>query len=104
MKILILQEMANLLKDKTGLPYDIWIDEQGDDRNISHHIPRLKVDTDEGRIPVSIEKEPKILVDKDIPKFRIVKKWIMKNYDILIKRWNKEITNTELRKRIKKLE
>lgn len=96
--------MANLLKDKTGLPYDIWIDEQGDDRNIPHHIPRLKVDTKEGRIPVSIEKEPKILVDKDIPKFRIVKKWIMKNYDILIKRWNREITNTELRKRIKKLE
>lgn len=50
MKILILKEMANLLKDKTGLPYDIWIDEQGEDRNIPHHIPRLKVDTNKEKL------------------------------------------------------
>ena len=55
MKVQILNEMSNILKSRTGLPYDIWIDEQGDDRNIPHHISRLKVKLDKtSYVPVSI--------------------------------------------------
>ena len=33
MKIQVLNEMANLSKEITGLPYDIWIDSAGVERN-----------------------------------------------------------------------
>lgn len=90
-----LYEMANVSKQDTKLPYDLWIDSEGKNRKSSHHIPRLKVDVGDDRIPVSISDNPSILVDKKIKKFSEVSKYIVKYKDILVKHWNKEITDRE---------
>ena len=37
-------EMANVSKKDTKLPYDIWIDSKGKNRNTKQNYPRLKVD------------------------------------------------------------
>lgn len=88
-------EMANVSKEDTGLPYDLWIDSEGKDRKTQHSMPRLKVDVNGDRIPVSIEQNPKILADKEIPKFARVKKYIQKYYNVFIKHWNKELTDKQ---------
>ena len=101
-----LQEMANISKDKTGLPFDIWLDSVGKDRKVSHRKPRLKVRLDNKElIPVSIEKEPKILVKgKDIPKFRQFRKFLLLNYEILMKHWNLEIEDDDVLDLIKSID
>lgn len=88
-------EMANVSKEDTGLPYDIWIDSNGKDRKIGHNSPRIKVDVEGDRIPVSISNDPKILVSKEIPKFSIIKRYIIKYLDVFLKHWNKEITDRQ---------
>lgn len=105
-----LMEMANLEKSESGLPYNIWIDSQGKFRNVPHNSPRIKVDITgnyDTLVPVSIDRvAPVNLSDNPhikIPKFRKVSKWIIDNYDTLIKHWNKELTDLqallELRKK-----
>ena len=88
-------EMANVSKKDTKLPYDIWIDSKGKSRNTKQNYPRLKVDYDGDRIPVSISDDPKILVKKKIPEFSKIKSWIKKYSIVLLKHWNKEITDKE---------
>ncbi len=91
-----LQEMANLLKRYTGLPYDIWLDSLGCKRDVPHNLPRLKVVVDGNRIPVSIdESKPVILVNAKISKFKEISNWITAKYPILIRHWNKEIDDEE---------
>ena len=34
---------GNLHKSRTGLPYDLWIDDAGSERRVQHNQPRLKV-------------------------------------------------------------
>ena len=75
---------ANLFKFKTGLPYDLWIDNSGAERQVQHNKPRLKVNVNGERIPVSIEVEPKILVDKKIPKFGKISSWIKNKRPVLM--------------------
>ena len=87
-----LQEMANVLKGDTGLPYDIWLDSEGYLRQLQHNKPRLKVRVDGDWIPVSIDKfQPEILVDSRIPKFRKIADWIRAKYPILMLHWNGDI-------------
>ena len=88
-------EMANVSKKDTKLPYDIWIDSKGKNRNTKQNYPRLKVDYDGDRIPVSISDNPKILVKKKIPEFPKIKTWIKKYSIVLLQHWNKEITDKE---------
>ncbi len=38
----LLMEMSNLLPRRTGLPYSVWVDDAGMDREVSHNILRLK--------------------------------------------------------------
>ena len=91
-----LYEMANVSKQDTKLPYDIWIDSVGKDRSSEHNLPRIKVDVDGDRIPVSISDEPEILVsNKTIPEFSEIKKYIKKYKDVFLKHWNKEITDRQ---------
>ena len=52
--------MANVSKDDTDLPYDLWIDSDGKNRKAGHNSPRLKVDVDGDIIPVSIINDPQI--------------------------------------------
>lgn len=103
-----LNEMANILKNQTGLPYDIWVDSSGNIRNVQHNLPRLKVTLDKNnRIPVSISKEPEVLAKnkskEDIPKFRLLVKWMRLNFDSLIKFWNQEIDFDALVDNLKKV-
>ena len=88
-------EMANVSKKDTKLPYDIWIDSEGKNRNTKQNYPRLKVDYNGDRIPVSISKDPEILVKKKIPEFPKIKAWIKKYSVVLLQHWNKEITDKE---------
>ena len=71
-------DMANVSMKDTKLPYDIWIDSEGKNRNTKQNCPRLIVDYNGDRIPVSISKDPEILVKKKIPEFPKIKIWIKK--------------------------
>ena len=88
-------EMANVSKKDTKLPYDIWIDSEGKNRNTKQNYPRLIVDCNGDRIPVSISEDPEILVKKKIPEFPKIKIWIKKYSVVLLQHWNKEITDKE---------
>ena len=101
---MVLYEMANVSKQDTGLPYDIWIDSLGKDRKIEHNPPRIKVDVEGDLVPVSLEEEPRILVDKKIRKFSLIRKYIKKYLNIFFFFFNKEISDREALKLLNKLE
>ena len=88
-------EMANVSKEDTNLQYDIWIDSIGSLRNVSHNIPRIKVKVDGKTISISISTNPKILAGKDFAHSSEIFKWIIKYHDVLMKHWNKEITDKQ---------
>ena len=88
-------EMANVSKKDTKLPYVIWIDSEGKNGNTKQNYPRLIVDCNGDRIPVSISEDPKILVKKKISEFPKIKAWIKKYSIVLLQHWNKEITDKE---------
>ena len=90
-----LMEMANVSTQDTGLPYSIWIDSAGKDRKTSHNDPRIKVRVNGEFIPVSISKNPEILVERKFDHSAEVLKWVRKYYDVLIKHWNKELTDKQ---------
>lgn len=75
-------DMANVSMKDTKLPYDIWIDSEGKNRNAKQNYPQLKVDYNGDKIPVSISEDPEILVKKKIPEFLRIKSWI-KKYSIV---------------------
>lgn len=101
-------EMANIKKNITGLPMNVWVDEHGASRNVKHNEPRLKIQTDKADkvhgegIPISISSEPKVLVkrfkaelsDNEINQ---AKEYIVKHLDILLKHWYQEIDTDELK-------
>lgn len=110
-----LWEMTNLRKFETGLPVNVSIQFQPDDkRKYKHNTPRLKfqnntsdtVTSISDLIPVSIEDEPRVLIDKPYNKklFKLVKKWIQLNREGLLKVWNQEMTEFEFLKQMKKLD
>lgn len=91
-----LEEMNLLWKESLNLPYDILIDYEG--RTRIHRVnnsPRVFVsldDTQRDLVPISIDKtNPVILLNKDIPEFEVIKNWIIRNYDILIRHWNQRL-------------
>lgn len=86
----------NLHKSLTGLPYDLWIDGAGNERNVQHNKPRLKVKVNGELIPVSMGAEPSILPkNKKIPKFGVVRNWIANNNPWLMRYWNREISHDD---------
>lgn len=87
-------ETANLTTEDSGLPYNVWLDSAGKDRNVEHNTPRLKVEVDNEFIPMSISKDD-VWSLKDFKKKSVMVKWIMDNYDVLIRHWNKELTDRQ---------
>lgn len=109
-------EMSNIRKKYTRLPVNIWIDDVGAYRQNKHYEPRIKFQADradkvhESAIPISISKQPKILIDNykeytDLNNYEIgqIKNFIIRNYDILIKHWNQEIDSDQFKKLMKKV-
>jgi len=98
-----LDEMAALYKQYTGLPVNIWLDDMGISRNVKHNTPRIKFQNDSGNnlnrnlVPISIDSNPKILVDIDVPaKIESAVKWfIQHNRDLLEQHFNQEITTKD---------
>lgn len=92
----------NLQTDKTGLPYIIWIDEQGALRNLPHHQPRLKVKIGKCMISVTIGDNP-VIAAKEIKRFRkssLVYAWIKLNKHALLDHWYHRITSDALERKI----
>ena len=90
-----MQEMAIVSMKDTKSPYDIWIDSEGKNGKTKNDYPRLIVDCNGDRIPVSISENPEILVKKKISEFPKVSSWIKKYLVTLLQHWNKEITDRE---------
>ena len=78
------------------------------EKRYQHNLPRLKfqnntadpVTSKQDLIPVSIDPvNPEVLIDKPYNKkyYQIVRKWIIKHYDLLIKFWNQEIDEFDLK-------
>lgn len=95
-----LYEMANAIPRDTKLPFTIWLDSVGVSRKNTHYLPRLKVEVDGDRIPVSISKDPQILVDKTIPHFHEIRSFIIRHYEDLMEHWNNEISDREILNRL----
>lgn len=106
----ILFEMANPRPEDTGLPMCIFISPKG----YTKHFARIKVCKEYGAkfkpydtFTVTIQDSPKIIGDigeikpKDIEK---VKKFIIKNKDLLIKHWKYEISDKQFLNDLKKIQ
>jgi hypothetical protein len=81
-----LKEMANYIPIKSGLKHTLWFPFEDAEK---HKSPRIKVDVDGNRIPVSIEEEPVILIKTNIKilKFKKISDWIIKNKEVLLQHW-----------------
>lgn len=95
--------MTKILPTESNLDYEIWLDPTGVGRNTKHNKPRLKVLVDGNRIPVSISKNPRILINKEFKGSGRVLKWISENFDILMRHWNQTIGDKEVLTYIKPL-
>ena len=102
MRIQVLNEMPNLTRKQTGLPYAIWLDSAGDDRDVGHNVPRLKVNVDGNRVPISITDNPKILINRkiNIKNFKKISDWIILNKELILGYYSGLTTWDELEKEI----
>lgn len=103
-----INEMTTFHKNLTNIDTNIWVDDMGSERQIPHHLPRIKFEDSPGRfIPISIEDKPKILKKIKLVsnnyKIGQVKNFIKRNKDSLLKHWYNKITTDELKKLIKKV-
>ena len=102
--------LGNLSKRRTGLPVVVWIEAN---MGMKHVSPRLLFsnttsshlrpgDSTDSLIPVSLDPEhPKILLDDAILhisplELEAIKKWIVRNYQALMRHWNGEIDSLEV--------
>ena len=103
-----LEEMHIIWKENSHLPYDVLIDHDGKNRKRKDNSPRIMISIDEHYrdiVPISIDRDnPEILLDKDREVFNIeiIKHWIIKNYDILIRHWNQRLDDYIVTKLLKK--
>lgn len=99
-----LEEMASIKKSDYNTPVGLWVDEIGNNRNVPHYTARLKLVNNytedfSDLIPISIDKNPQILAGecklkkKDL---EIMKKFIIKNYDIFKARWDNKISTRDM--------
>lgn len=90
----ILMEMANLSPKRTHLQATIWSDNNGVSRNKKDKQPRVKIETSNSEVSVSIEKEPRILAQtknikqSDMKKIKDAMKYVGRNYDLFLKHYN----------------
>lgn len=88
-------EMANLRKQESGLPYDIWLDSAGCTRNTHHKVMRIKVGVGDELIPVVIASQSDI---RPLRPFRMeneIVSWVCDNYDTLFMHWNSKLSDRQ---------
>ena len=88
-------EMANLRKHESGLPYDIWLDSAGYNRNTPHDVMRIKVSIDNELIPVIIASQRDIRPQKHFKRENEIILWASNNYDTLFMHWNSELSDRQ---------
>lgn len=98
----MMTEMANLSKQETELPMVVWIEVK---RSTEHNKARMKFSNSNSDsllpgelVPISIDpKNPEILIKQKNANFKLkisnkdlesLKKWIIKNYEELMKVWD----------------
>lgn len=106
-----LNEMANVSKRTTGLPMCIWVLSE---IPVEHNLPRLKFQNNysdkvqpKEMIPVSISDNPVLLIKNLKLKissrdFELLRKWIIKNKELLLRYWNYDATIEDLIDGLKK--
>jgi hypothetical protein len=91
-----LAEMANLSREDTGLPMNIYI---SDNSGVKHG-PRIKVQTNHSSkfrkdllVSVTIDQNPKA-IDKGLSgkDEAVVREFIIQNRDLLMRYWNKQVS------------
>lgn len=91
-------EMANLRPERTGLPFVVFIPQQGGAR----HDVRVKVargprlEPDE-MVSVVVRPVPRVIPPGtlDAAEFAALARWITQNRDVLVRYWDGEIAYTE---------
>lgn len=88
-------EMANLRKQESGLPYDIWLYSAGCKLNTPHNVMRIKVSIDNELIPVIIASQRDIRPQKHFKRENEIISWAYDNYYTLFKHWNNELSDRQ---------
>ena len=88
-------EMANLRKQESGLPYDIWLDSAGYKRNTHHNVMRIKVSIDNELIPVIIASQRDIRPQKHFKRENEIILWASNNYYTLFRHWNGKLSDRQ---------
>ncbi len=101
--------MRFIPKNESGLPINIWIDENNSLNNIYNFPPNIKFQNDYedkitlNYIPISISKDPEILISSKINisdnDFSLLKQFIIRNEKILLKHNSKKIDTEKLIKK-----
>lgn len=105
-------EMINISKEDSGLPVIIWI---LGETSVCHNLPRIKFQNNyankvqiQNLISLTISNNPQVL-DKNIKleisinDFEKIRKWVIKNRNLLMKYWKHKIFVEEFLKSIKQV-
>ena len=101
-----LEEMSNLIKRKTGLPVNIWVDDIGVIRKTKHNEPRIKVQNNtsntrqEDTFSLSISLNPEVISGEcklSSYNYNKVCNYVRTNYKPLMDYWNQKIDIEELK-------
>ena len=95
-------EMSKIKKDKSGLPFDIWVDSVGKDRNIGYNSQCIFIIKDNKEIGISFYGEPKIESGAENLKsfgeidVNIIKDYIKTHKALFFAHWNQDIDDCEI--------
>ena len=90
-------EMANLRPERTGLPFVVFISQQGGARHdVRIKLARAPKVRASEMITVAVRPAPRVIRGSiGSREFEPVRKWIELNRDVLVRYWNGEIEYTE---------
>lgn len=88
-------EMTNIRKQESGLPYDIWLDSAGYERNTPHSVMRIKIRIDDEFITIIIASQRDIRPQKHFKRENEIISWASDNYDTLLKHWNGRLSDRQ---------
>ena len=87
--------VLSAVKEDTGLMCDILLDSLGKNR-VPQCGPRIGVIAGENVVCVSVSEKPKILSDEPFYESAEVIRWVRLNEELILKHWNKEISDREI--------